>query len=195
MTTFPLTVVGIYHQWCHFFRRTIIELAKMCTSASVYQSTSTMTQLYQMRRWGGGKDNLHVTLFHGPQTEILQLSGAHIWCHLRYLKAGRGALCWRQAKNPIYTYIPEVDIWFHLGEAPKCACRIQAGAFPINSTATSGMYVYILGFLLLFNIGSPCLLWCSGDDIIFDRRSISVGGPWNSVTSKLFFPPPRFRIW
>ena len=104
MTTFPLTVVGIYHQWCHFFRTTIIELAMTCTSASVYQSTSTVTQLYQMRKWGGGKNNLDVTLFHGPPTEMLHLSGAQIWCHLCYLKAGRGALCWREAKNPIYIH-------------------------------------------------------------------------------------------
>ena len=55
----------------------------------------------------------------------------------------------------------------HLGKEPKHARRIQAGAFPINSTATSGMYVYILGFLLLFNIRPPCLLWGSGNDIIF----------------------------
>ena len=121
--------MGIYHQWCHFFRRTIIELAMTCTSASVYQSTFTMTQLYQMRRRGGGINNLDVTLFHGPTTEIRCLSGAQLWCHLRYIKAGRGALCWREAKTRyIYIHI-RGSCWIHW-ESPSLNPTCTLRCFP-----------------------------------------------------------------
>ena len=82
-----------------------------------------------MWRQGGGKTNLHVKLFHGPQQKYTTCQGhQYDVIPVTFKQATRDALSWRKAKPNmcIYTYIKEGAVKVEWGSPSLYGARFGA---------------------------------------------------------------------